>query len=203
MVKVEPLGHSSFKISGQGAGLVVDPFHREATGLEWKKRTADLVLVTKDEPAYNNVEGVSGFPYIISGPGEYEVKGIYVCGISSDGNTFYQFKVGGIFFLHLGSLNCSLNDEQLSGIGEIDILFVPVGGVSTLDPEKAAEVVARVEPRVVIPMHYQRDTEPLSGFAPVEKFTEEMGERVERLSEFKLKSQADLPEETEVVILEQ
>lgn len=202
MVKVEPLGHTSFKISGKNASLVVNPFCKEATGLEWKKRTAELVLVTGDEAAYNNVDGVAGSPYVIAGSGEYEVQGVRIYGIALNGSTFYQFKVDNIVFLYLGGLNRLLQDDELSELEETDVLFVPIGGVETTDPEKAAEVVAQIEPKIAIPMHYQWETEAPSGLAPVEKFIEEMGEEVEKVSELKLKSREDLPEETEVIVLE-
>jgi len=201
MVKVEPLGHTSFKISGGGVGVIVNPFYKKATGLEWKKRAADLVLITNDSNAYNNADGVEGTPYVVTGPGEYEVKGVHVYGISSGETTLYQFRIDDISFLHLGVLNNLLGEDQLSPISETDVLFVPVGGVGAIDPEKAAEVAVKVGPRIVIPMYYQQDTTALSGLAPVEKFIEEMGKQVEYVLGLKLKSRDDLPEEMEVIVL--
>ena len=202
MVKVLPLGHSCFKISGKGGSIVVDPFYPEATGLSWKRQKADLVLVSCDLEEYNNIEGVGEVSYVATGPGEYEVSGTKVLGIrTGGGNTVYEFTVDEVTFLHLGGLNRILNEEELQEISEIDVLFVPTGGVEVLDFEKAAQVVAQIEPRLVVPMHYQGDTEELSKYSPVEKFIEEMGEELERRAQLKFKSRADLPEETEVIVL--
>lgn len=202
MVKVEPLGHSCFKISGKSGSVIVDPFYPKATGLSWKGRKADLVLVSIDREDHNNIEGVKEPSYVATGPGEYEVSAIKVLAISSGGgNTIYQIFVDGFSFLHLGNLSRTLEEEQLSEISEVDVLFVPMGGVEVLDFEKAAQVVAQIEPRVVVPMHYQESTEELSKYSSVEKFIEEMGEEMERRSELKFKSRADLPEETEVIVL--
>jgi len=202
MVKIEPLGCSSFKVTGREASLIVDPFYQKATGLPWAKRKADLVLVSADHPECNNAEGVSGVAYVVSGPGEYEIRGVSICGFPLEGSVAYQFHLDNLSFLYLGGLRGLLVEEQLSQTDETDILFIPVGGVSTIGAEEAAQVVAQVEPKITIPMHYQQETKELSALAPVEKFVREMGGGVERMAVLSLKSGMELPEESSVVILE-
>ena len=202
MVKIEPLGYSSFKVTGRESSLVIDPFHQKATGLPWVEKEADLVLISSDHPGHNNAGGVSGLAYVVSGPGEYEVRGVAVRGFSLGDSTAYQFRLDGLSFLYLGGLQGLLAEECLSQTGETGILFIPVGGVSTIGAEEAARVVAQVGPRIAIPMHYQQDTKELSALAPVDKFVSEMGGGVERVPVLQLKPRAELPEETKVVILE-
>jgi len=202
MVTVEHLGHSCFKVQGKQGSVIIDPFNPGAVGLPWNKRKANLVLVTVDSEDRNNLAGIDGSFYAVTGPGEYEVSQIKVRGIATaDGATIYAFTVDDIHFLHLGGLKQLLEEKELAEISEVDVLMIPVGGVDVLDAELAAQVTAQVEPRVVIPMHYQENSEELAKFAPVEKFIEEMGEEMEERSDLKLKSPGDLPEETEVIVL--
>ncbi len=201
MIKVEYFGKFCFKVRGKHASVVVDPFLDEGK-LDLPERKADLILITEESEDHSYVEGVRDYKYVVSGPGEYEVEDIQVFGGQANGSTFYQFKVDDVSFLHLGTLSELLTDEQLSDLGETDVLFVPVGGVGTIGPEKAAEIVAQVEPRYAVPMNYQMDYEGMEKLAPVEKFIEEMGEEMDKRPELKIKSNTTLPEETEVVVLE-
>ncbi|MFW6110071.1 MAG: MBL fold metallo-hydrolase [Patescibacteria group bacterium] len=206
MVKVEFLGYSCFKIRGVDGSVIIDPYREKATGLDWNPRKADVVMVTKEEPTRDNVDGVKDLRYKISSPGEYEVQTISVVGIGINNTgelltTAYQCTVDELRFLHLGGLDDVLDDSVLSVLTEIDVLFVPVGGGAVLDFEKAAKVVAQIEPKIVVPMHYQQGTEQLSNLASVDKFIEEMGEEKEQREVLKLKSRSALPEDTEVIVL--
>ncbi|MEA2020407.1 MAG: MBL fold metallo-hydrolase [Patescibacteria group bacterium] len=202
MLKVEYFGHFCFKVRGKRSSVVIDPFSEKVSGLSLPERKGDLVLVTKDDPAHNNVQAVHDFKYVATGPGEYEVEGIHVLAGTLNGATFYQFIIDGVSFMHLGPINDVLTDEQLAEVGETSVLFVPVGGVETIEPEKAAEVVAQIEPGIVIPMNYKMDYDGLRDLAAVEKFIEEMGEELDRREELKLRSNVTLDEDTEVVVLE-
>jgi len=202
MLKVEYFGHSCFKVRGKHVSVFIDPFLEDSTGLELPTRKGDLVLVTAEKPEFNNVSAVQDYSYIVSGPGEYEVEDVQVFGFSVNGVALYEFKIDDVVFLHLGGLEKPLEEDVLSELGQVGVLFVPVGGVDMLGPEKAAEVVAQIEPGIVIPMAYQLDTDELSDLAPVSRFIEEMGEEEERKGELKLRSGSKLSEETDVIVLE-
>lgn len=170
-MQIQYYGQSCFKITTKPAGrateeitVFFDPFGKEL-GLRPPQSQADIVFVSHDHFDHNNVSALKGNPVIIDTPGEYAVKGINVVGIDS----FHDDKEGSlrghstIFILeteelkicHLGDLGCELTAKQLEEIDGIDILFIPVGGVYTIDGKKAAELVHKIEPSVIIPMHYK------------------------------------------------
>ncbi len=214
-MEIYPLGLSSFRIKGKTGTVVTDPFDPMMVGLKFPKIDgADILTVSHDHADHNHTDGVGGEPFVIKGPGEYEVKGITIVGIASyhDGssgaergkNTIYRMSVDNVNICHLGDLGHKLTDEQVDLIGDIDILFVPVGGFYTIDPKTAAAVVAQVEPYIVVPMHYKRAgmSEAFNKLDGVEKFLSEMGaEQVAPTNKLTV-SKEKLPENTTVVVLE-
>ena len=201
--------------------IVIDPFSAEI-GLKLPSLTADIVLVSHDHSDHNNAKAIKGKPFIIDGPGEYEVKGVFIQGVSalhpvrnkiSNGasgsfqkkelgqTTIYTLEADGIRFCHLGDLNQKeLIPEQLEVIGEVDILMVPVGGTYTINGEGAQKIVNQIEPKIVIPMHYKLPKLKIK-LDEVEKFLKAMGqEEIEPQSSLKIKKQG-LPTETKIVVL--
>lgn len=204
-------GQSCFRIKGKNASIVIDPFDPETTGLKLPKdMEAQVLLLTNSHHNHNNISAVSGNPLIISGPGEYEISGVSVVGVGSyhddsEGtergkNTIYRILIDGINVVHLGDLGHVLSEEQLAQIDATDILLIPVGGKYTIDSEAAAKVVAQMESRIVIPMHYQIPGLK-SELESADPFLKEMGaENV--VSVLKLSITKDkLPEVTQVVVL--
>lgn len=208
------LGHSSFKIKGKVATIVTDPFDQGMVGLKFPKTEADIVTISHDHKDHNAMLLIGGTPYIISGPGEYEIKGIHVLGVSvfhddrqgaeRGKNVMYQYIIDGMTLVHLGDLGHKLTSDQAKEIGTCDILFIPVGGYWTIGADIASEVAAQFEPKIIIPMHYKRsglksDFDVLSG---VDKFLKEMGkEEVAPVAKLSI-TKDKLPEDTEVVVLE-
>jgi len=179
-------GHSCFKIANQGGRLIIitDPFNKNI-GLNPPRGSADIVTVSHEHSDHNNAKTISGKPFIINSPGEYEVKGVGIIGCSSfhdleQGkerglNTIYLMKVDRIRLCHLGDLGQEqLTDEQLEAIGHVDILMVPVGGVATIGARKAVKTIKQLEPYVVIPMHYKVPGLKLD-LKNLEEFLKEMG----------------------------
>ena len=204
-------GHSCFKIKGKAATVLTDPFDPEATGLKLPKDlTADLVLSSHSHQDHNNVSVVPGDPLVLTGPGEYEVKGISVVGVQTyhDGvsgaergkNTVFNLIVDGVHIVHLGDLGHQLTEEQLGEIGPCDILMIPVGGVYTIDAEEAAKVVAQLEPRVIIPMHYKVEGLKYE-LGEVELFLKQMGSEPQALVPKLSITKDKLPDETQVIVL--
>ncbi|MCA9912904.1 MAG: MBL fold metallo-hydrolase [Anaerolineae bacterium] len=191
--------------------IVTDPYFDE-TGLVAPKLKGDVVTISHNEPGYNAAEQVKGQRYILGGPGEYEIGGVFVTGIpmhyhdESKGdyryNVAYLFKYpNDISVLHLGNLAHVPDQSTIQDLGEIHAALVPVGGKGTLNAAQAAEVIALIEPYYIVPMHYQ-----LPGLAleldPVEKFVKAMGvSAVEEQDALRLNSTV-LPEQPEVVVLQ-
>ena len=190
MAKIYWAGQSCFQISvsnsrDHSADIVIDPFD-EKTGIKLPNLSADIVLVTHDHHDHNNVKGVKGEPFVIEGPGEYEVKEVFINGIPSwhddkEGkergqNTIYVVEAEDMRFCHLGDLGQKmLTDEQVDKIGAVDVLMIPVGGEGcTIDSSGAQKIISQIEPRLVIPMHFAlpKSDSKLDG---VEKFLKTMG----------------------------
>lgn len=204
-------GQSCFRIDTREAVLAIDPFSKEI-GLTPPRFHADLVLVTHAHPGHSNAETIPGGPMVILGPGEYEVKGVAVRGIptfhdAQEGrkrgpNTAFRIVAEGMTIAHLGDFGeHSLREETLGALGDVDILLIPVGGTYTVNAETAAKVIAQIEPRLVIPMHYHLPGLKVK-LAGVEEFLKAAGAKgAERLEKLSIKKK-DLPEtETRVVLL--
>ena len=207
-------GQSCFKVQSGEIVAVIDPFDKSLGLTPPRQLGADIVMVSHAHPDHNNVAAISGSPFIIDGPGEYEIKGVKVTGIFSfhdtaegkeiGGNTIYRLEIEGIKICHLGDLGQKkLSDEQIETIGDIDILMVPVGGGSTINAEEAVAIINQIEPKIVIPMHYK-----LAGMAKlaydfdsVDNFLKEMGmDKKEAVDKLTMKKK-DLPVEgTEVIV---
>jgi len=169
MAKISYAGQSCFQISvsnsrDHDADIVIDPFDEEV-GLKVPNFSADILLVTHDHHDHNNTKAVKGTPFLIEGPGEYEIKGVFIQGIPAfhddkEGkekgtNTIYTIEAEDIRFCHLGDLGQKqLTDEQVDKIGAIDVLMVPVGGEYTIDSSLAQKIISQIEPKIIIPMHY-------------------------------------------------
>ncbi len=204
-------GQACFKLKGKFAAVVIDPFSPDFTGLKASKNIeGDLVAITHSHQDHNFSELVEGEPVVINGPGEYEVKGVSITGISTfhdsvkgeerGKNTVYNINMDGMNIVHLGDLGQSLSDEDVADIGTTDILLIPVGGVYTIDAKMASEVVSSLEPRIIIPMHYKIEGLKFN-LDPLENFLKEMGvEGVTPVPKLTI-TKDKLPEEPQVVVL--
>jgi len=179
-------GHSCFKITNQGGHLTIitDPFDK-SIGLIPPRGSADIVTISHDHYDHNNVKAISGSPFVVNNPGEYEIKGIRIIGCPSfhdkkQGkerglNTIYLIKIDKIRICHLGDLGQErLTDEQLEAIGYVDILIIPVGGLYTIGASEAVKIAKQLEPNLIIPMHYKLPGLKIN-FASLNEFLKEMG----------------------------
>ena len=181
---IKYLGHSSFLIKTKTARIVTDPFDPEMVGIKFSKTEADVVTVShqhKDHNQFKNITGINGAdPLMIDMPGEFEKLGVRIFGFQSfhdktqgserGENIMYKFESEGISVLHCGDLGMIPDESFLETIGEVDILMVPVGGIYTLDADEAVSLVKKIEPTIVIPMHYGTNK-----LAPVSDFTKKFG----------------------------
>ncbi len=202
-------GHACFSIKNGDITIVTSPYN-DSIGLKLPKLTANVVIVGHDNEAHNNVKSVEGDPMVLNWPGEYETKGVHFKGIHSFHNakddkeqlenTIFKINIKGIRICHLGAQGTKLTPEQLEKVGDVDILFVPVGKVGNLDAKKAKEVIEQIEPRIVIPMAYNTDGSN-RGLDPVETFLSAMGaDGVEPLETFVVK-RSELPEDNSKVVV--
>ncbi|MBI3443239.1 MBL fold metallo-hydrolase [Candidatus Woesebacteria bacterium] len=208
------IGHSSFRIRGKSVSVVTDPYDPKMVGLKYAKVDADIVTISHNHEDHNKSELVTGVRKVISGPGEYEISGISIIGIPSfhdtqkgsqrGKNTIYVIEMDRLTMAHLGDLGHTLDDKIIDDMGEVDILFIPVGGVYTIGPGEAAEVVQQIEPKIIIPMHYRVEglnPEVFSDLSGVEEFLGKIGNKGERLPKLQIKKE-EMSEEQRVVILE-
>lgn len=209
------LGHASFKIRGKTATVVTDPYD-ERCGRFPGDLAADIVTVSHDHSDHNRLSRVKGRPFVISGPGEYEVRSVTVVGVASwhddqqgrlrGPNTIYVLEIDEVKVCHLGDLGHLLDPGQLDQIGRTEVVLVPVGGVYTIDAKTAAMVVKQLAPAVVVPMHYQQkglDHKTFGQLAGVDDFLAQMGATGSLLPQPKLVLVKDkLPEELQVVVLD-
>jgi len=197
------------------ATVVTDPYDSKQVGYESLKVKGDVVTVSHNTPGHNLTSAVKGFSHIIDGPGEFEIGGVFITGIQTNGhtrktedeprNTMYLFDYNGINVLHLGDLNRVPSQAEVEAIGPVHVALVPVGAGGSLTAIKATEVISLLEPNIVIPMHYAT---PHSAATPVKleplsKFLKEMGlTNIESVPSLKVPSISSLPDETRVVVLE-
>jgi len=209
-VEITWYGQACFRLRSRGLAVVTDPYSPEI-GLKLPRLTATIVTVSHQHGDHNYVDAVKGSPFIISGPGEYEIEGIFVIGVSTyhdakqgqerGKNTAYLIEFEGLTICHLGDLGHVLTQEQVEQLNNVDILLIPVGGKYTLNGAKAAEVVSLLEPKIVIPMHYKVPglEVPIEG---VSRFLKELAIEPPAKLELLTISKSQLPDETRVVLLE-
>jgi Predicted Zn-dependent hydrolases of the beta-lactamase fold len=209
-------GHSCFKMTERGlASVVTDPYDHHQVGYEALKLKADIVTVSHDTPGHNFVNAVKGDAHIIDGPGEFEIGGVFVTGIQTNGhvkksegqlrNTLYLFDFNGINVLHLGDLDRIPSQSEVEDFGPIHVALVPVGDGGALNANKAVEVISMLEPNIVIPMHYATaaSLSTPKKLDPLDKFLKEMGlAKPDSVPSLKIPNTAALPEETKVVVLD-
>jgi L-ascorbate metabolism protein UlaG (beta-lactamase superfamily) len=206
------LGHSCFRIKGSRATIVTDPYSKEL-GYSLGKPNARIVTVSHDHQGHNYVEGVGGTPKpkVVNRPGEYEISDVLIIGIATfhdgDGgkkrgkNIVYLMEIDEVAVCHLGDLGHVLTNEQIEDIGNVDVLLLPVGGVSTINAPMAAEVVRQLEPKVIIPMHYKTPALKWE-LEPVDRFLKEIGAKQVNSQPKLSVSKSNLPLSAQVFLLD-
>jgi L-ascorbate metabolism protein UlaG (beta-lactamase superfamily) len=204
------LGHSCFRLRGRDITIVTDPFDGKL-GLTLAKVSANVVTVSHDEPNHNAIAAVEGGPRVVAGAGEYELAGVMITGVTTPRpagqsrdvprNTAYLVELDDISICHLGDLAAPLGSDQVTVVKDADVLLVPVGGHCTIDGAQAAEIVAQVEPKLVVPMHYRTPGVRLE-LDPVDRFCREIG-AAELTPQPRLNiTRGSLPDQLTVVLLE-
>jgi len=197
-MRIRWLGHATFLLTGEANTVAIDPYgefpkdrrikfdYPSLEGIE-----ADVVLVTHEHMDHNAVDVIGGDPEVLrAGAGTFDSRLGKVVGIASEhdqkagtqrgANTIFCFEIDGVRYCHFGDFGqAGLRPEQREAIGEVDVLFLPVGGGPTIDGSQAARLVAELRPHVAIPMHY--GTEAADFVEGPEKFLDAVAADIERL----------------------
>ena len=189
-MEITYLGRGAFRLKGKEVTIVTDPDVPAAAN-------ADIVTASRRGASSEGQDQGQ-----VNGPGEYEIKDVLIAGMATESepgtgpvNTAYLFRLDDLVLCHLGDLNKPLTDRQIETLGNIDILFVPVGG-SGLNPTEAAEAVTQLEPSMVVPMQMDGDGE-------LSKFCRELGAKEFEVQPKLVVTRGTLPGEVRVVVLEE
>lgn len=216
MIDIYFHGQACVRVKGKNASVVFDPYDPSFTGLPALKLTADIVCVSHEHEDHNNASSVltdeeGKNPFVISGPGEYEISGVNIVGVSSyhddkqgaerGKNTIYSVNIDDINLVHLGDLGQKkLTQEQAEVLSSCDVLFIPVGSVYTIAGSDAPDIISQIEPKIIVPIHYKIPGLKFDLEGP-EAFLTAMGkEKLEPLPKLSV-SRERLPEEPEIVLL--
>lgn len=206
------LGHACFLLtSEEGLRVITDPY-TVGGGINYSpiKEAADIVVISHGHADHNNVSAVRGKPEVVKGSGIRTAKGVQFRGIAtyhdaSQGkqrgtNTVFCFSLEGIKLCHLGDLGHLLGQAQISEIGAVDILFIPVGGFYTIDAAEASQVCNQLKSKVTIPMHFRipQCTYPITGVDDFLRNKKNVRKMDSSEIEFRLE---ELPTVTEIVVL--
>ena len=209
-MEINYYGHACFRLKDRDLTVVCDPYDK-SIGLTLQRLKADVVTISHDAPGHSYAEAVKDWRKVFSGPGEYEVEGVFITGVRTyhgkdergvaEPNTVFMFEFSDLTICHLGDLGHVLTESQVEVLSGIDVLLVPVGGRHTLDASMAAEVISIIEPKIVVPMHYRLPGTP-EHLEPIDRFLKEMGVPApEPVGVLKL-TKSQLPDETQVVVME-
>lgn len=209
-MEIKYLGHASFLIKTKQAKIVTDPFDPKKLGMKFPRVEADIVTVSHQHFDHNQIDLVKDRDQekklIIDLPGEFEKKDVKITGFLSyhddkqgevrGENILYRIEADGLSVLHCGDLGFVPDDGFVDLLGVIDILMVPVGGVYTIDSKQAFQLIKKVEPSIVIPMHYGWEN-----LAPVNDFLKVVGfEELKPIEKLTVSSD-DLEEEMKICLL--
>jgi hypothetical protein len=196
----------SSKVAGADVVVLCDPYDAKTTKLKaLRPSTVDVICITGEVPP-----SVSEGPFVINGPGEYEIHGVAVVGIAAGKRTIYRISAEGIVIAHLGNLSAKFDDATLERLGEIDVVLLPVGGKTkssestssegVLATKQAIEVIEQLEPRIVVPIQYALADAELP-YEAVTSFCKEYGcDPASAESKLKI-TKSDLPQDSMQIAL--
>lgn len=201
-------GGQHFKITHGQLTVALDPVSKESK-VKQTRYGADVALVSTWHEDFNGADQVahgSAQPFVVKGPGEYEVGGMFIKAFEApsayDGverTTIFTFKIDDIAVCFLGALSSEeLSVEAKQAFDDVDILFVPIGGNGVFDAASAYKFAVKREPKIIVPMHYGDIGEKDA----LKKFLKEAGVEGKKPVEKIVLKKKDLPQNTEVIVLE-
>lgn len=205
-------GYTCCSLTDDTTTLVSNPYD-SSLGITLPPLAADIVTISHDSAEYNAHQAVQGPYKLVNGPGEYEIKNVFV-----SANAFYPAKATGdearqkrnlVFVYEMdditvcqpGALSKVPSQSQIEALDNVDVLLLPVGGGNVLNASQASELINLIQPYIVIPICYAIPNMTVE-LDPLEKFLKEMGQsQVTPLPKLRL-SRSNLPEELQIVVLE-
>lgn len=185
-------GFSCVKLETGTASLLINPY-QDSVGLTMPKLKVDIVVSTDMENVEcNNIDRLQGGPKQILGPGEYEIKDVFVYGVPHGKKTLYMVEAEGLKLAHLDAVTEDLSDAQLELLEGVDVIFLPISGTVT---KNLSTVVSQIEPRVIIPIQYApAGLKTKAALDTIDAFAKEMGVKPNGDTEKKIIiKQKDLP----------
>lgn len=208
-MEISWLGHACFQLRGKNVTLITDPFSPQQ-GEPLRLSKLNPAIITLSHNYSNFTPLTAGEPYIVRGPGEYEVSDVLITGVASTHagkqgqpyrrNTMYVIHLDDIMICHLGALGHTLQDEQLEAVADADVLLIPIGDEQSLNAAQAVEVISQIEPRIVIPMLYPVPTTDTTSDA-LDKFCREMSVKTMNAQPKLSVTRSSIPTEMQVVLL--
>lgn len=203
------LGHACFRLRSDDLVVVTDPFP-SSLGLRPENRQATVVTISNSHPNHNNRPEVGGTPRVFDAPGEYEYAGVAARGVMTtlkegqpqqERNVAYSIVMDNVNVCHLGDIVSPLTTRQVEELQPVDVLLAPAGGGCTLDLERVLQLMQDLDPRIVIPMHYQipGTTEPLGN---LDAFLQLMGVSEVQPRRSLTVTTGNLPPNMQVTVLE-
>lgn len=173
-MQIKYLGHSSFLIKSRDVKILTDPFNSKMVGLPFVKQDVDIVTISHHHEDHSDTSSLSDKFTMIDWPGEFEIKGVRIFGYRNYHDkekgakrgevVIYKYEIEGVSVAHCGDLGCLPDSNFIDSMGNIDVLMVPIGGTYTLDPEEAIKFTKKIDPFVVMPMHYKVDGMNMDNF---------------------------------------
>lgn len=188
------------------AAVVADPYNGDI-GYKLPRLRADIVTSSHDAPGHANLVIWPAATHILTGPGEYEIGGVFVIGVAMNNveaarlNVVFLYDFGEFNVVHFGDLSYVPSQSEVDALGAVNVALVPVGGGNALNAAQASEVISLIEPEIVVPMHYKT---PLSHVKldPLSRFLKVMGISKAQPEEVLRVTASSMPEQTQVVVLE-
>ncbi len=196
-MQISWLGYGAFRLQSDGTVVIINPVDPDL-GFKINKQGADILVTTTD--AATAAEAISGSPFVIDGPGEYEVRSVFTYGVASHSSTLYMIKMDDVSIAYIGPVKIKeLSDTELAVLEGADILILPVGGGLGTGPKEAAAIINQIEPRIVIPSYYKISGS--KGLESIESFLKEYSAPHETMEKLKVSKKELLSEDTKVVVL--
>jgi len=207
MLQIRWHGHACWEITNDKT-LVTDPHDGKSIGIQAPTVQGDIILVSHDHYDHNSVKTVEKEgSKVVTDTRKRNINDVEIRGIESfhdeakgakrGNNIIFQFTMDGINFCHLGDLGHDLDEEAVQKIGQVDVLFIPIGGTFTVDDKQAWKLIKKINPRIIVPMHYKIGglSLPIAGIDP---FLNQAKHKVLHVGNEIDIEKEDLPDEPEI-----
>ena len=207
MLQIRWHGHACWEITND-LTLVTDPHDGKSIGIPAPSVAGDIILVSHDHYDHNSVKSVEKEDSkVVTDERKRTISNVEIRGIESfhdevrgekrGRNIIYKFTMDDIKFCHLGDLGHKIDEDAVQKIGDVDILFIPIGGTFTVDADQAWKVVNMIKPKIAIPMHYKIGglSLPIAGIEP---FLEKNKYKILKVGNEIDIEKDDLPKEPEI-----